>query len=313
MDKIDNRPSHERIQKLLDIICPGSRPENISAVDGSYSNYTHLLEVSRSDGRAIKLIIRQYAVFGNYDRGEKARREYATLHYVNQYGIPSPRPVYLVEDGGVLGNPGIVTEYVDGKLDMIPAAPERWAREMAATLAHIHALPAGIPDGSFILDANREATWFLRNSAPPEFMAAYPGGKEVWKAADALFLTYQPPKKSLVHIDYWPGNILWKENRISAVVDWEEAAYGDPDIDVAYAMMEISISGYSTAAEDFLESYRQVSGRKAMNLLLWKMAAAARPMFSPETWDIVEGPRRERFNNFVENILRDYANKYGRL
>jgi aminoglycoside phosphotransferase (APT) family kinase protein len=32
----------------------------------------------------------------------------------------------------------------------------------------------------------------------------------------------------LLHGDYWPGNILWRDGTIEAVVDWEEAQFGDP-------------------------------------------------------------------------------------
>ena len=32
----------------------------------------------------------------------------------------------------------------------------------------------------------------------------------------------------LLHGDYWPGNVLWQQGRLAAVLDWEDAALGGP-------------------------------------------------------------------------------------
>ena len=105
-----------------------------------------------------------------------------------------------------------------------------------------------------------------------------------------------PP--GLVHIDYWPGNVLWDGDRISAVVDWEEAAYGDPGIDVAYARMEIVLSGMEAVADEFLATYEAAAGRPVSNLGFWELAAAVRPMFHSDG-RLIESPARERFARFI--------------
>jgi aminoglycoside phosphotransferase (APT) family kinase protein len=33
---------------------------------------------------------------------------------------------------------------------------------------------------------------------------------------------------SLLHGDYWPDNTLWRDGRLVCVIDWEDAALGDP-------------------------------------------------------------------------------------
>ncbi|MCP4583456.1 MAG: phosphotransferase [candidate division Zixibacteria bacterium] len=303
MPKTDNMPTEKTITYLLKTISPGSTLKSISEVEGSYSNYTHLIEAEHPGGIIERYIIRRYAIFSNYDRGEKARREYKTLEFAYENGIPAPKPVYLDETGLILKMPGIVTEYVDGKSDLNPRDPIKWAEVMAETLAKIHSLPRGIEKDCYVLDANQEASWFLRDDGVPDFMKNYPRGMDVLKAAFKLHPKLKKTEPCLVHIDYWPGNILWKDDRIVAVVDWEEAAYGDPIIDVAYARMEISILGFKSAAERFLETYVKLTGKPAANLLFWELAAAARPMYSPETWNITESPRRDRFDKFVERIL----------
>jgi aminoglycoside phosphotransferase (APT) family kinase protein len=101
-----------------------------------------------------------------------------------------------------------------------------------------------------------------------------------------------------VHIDYWPGNVLWHRGHIAAIVDWEEAAYGDPGIDVAYCRMELALSGMGHVADAFLRAYEAQRGRQVENLAFWELAAAARPMFSPEV-RITESPAREAFRRFI--------------
>ena len=46
----------------------------------------------------------------------------------------------------------------------------------------------------------------------------------------------RPNPPALLHGDYWPGNILWKDGRLAAVIDWEDACLGDPLVDLAMAI-----------------------------------------------------------------------------
>lgn len=51
-----------------------------------------------------------------------------------------------------------------------------------------------------------------------------------------LWLSNNIPKKlnwCLLHGDYRPKNLLWLENKITAVIDWEHALIGDPYYDLA--------------------------------------------------------------------------------
>ena len=107
---------------------------------------------------------------------------------------------------------------------------------------------------------------------------------------------------ALVHIDYWPGNILWDRGRITAVVDWEEAAYGDPGIDVAYCRMEMVLEGMGQAADEFLAVYEAEMGHVA-NLGFWELTAAARPMADPVGW-VSESPEKKRFRQFIADAKK---------
>jgi aminoglycoside phosphotransferase (APT) family kinase protein len=284
---------------LLDVVVPGSVLLRVDSLPDSFSNYTHLVEARSASGSAFRIVVRRYAVFGSYDRSEKARREFKTLELLHRNGIPVPRPLYLDEDGTLLGCPGIVTDYSPGEMLTSPADPLNCARAMATVLGRIHSVPCDAEAKGFLLDANAEATWFARSHAVPDHMAAHPDGAAVWKMVRDLLPQIQPVPSTLVHVDYWLGNVLWDQGRIAAVVDWEEAACGDPGIDVAYCRMDMFLNGMGRrAADEFLDVYQAEIGQRIANLGLWELAAAARPMFSPEGW-ITGSLAEERFGLFL--------------
>jgi aminoglycoside phosphotransferase (APT) family kinase protein len=295
-------PAEQAIQALLEEIAPGSTFLAIEALPGSYSNFTHVVDARSADGSVIRVVVRRYQVFGTYDRGEKAYREFKTFELLRRHGIPAPRPLYLDQQGTVLGIPGIVTSYVSGTQIVSPPDPVAWTRALAAMLARIHAVPCDTAAREFLLDANAEASWFVRSANVPDYMRAHPDGERVWEAARDLWCSLRLVPPTLVHIDYWPGNILWHRGEISAIVDWEEAAWGDPAIDVAYCRMEMALSGMAHVADGFLRAYETARGRPVENLPLWELAAAARPMFSPAGW-ITESPAREAFRHFIAGAL----------
>jgi aminoglycoside phosphotransferase (APT) family kinase protein len=293
-----NTLSTEIAQKLLKEISPGSQLIDIRLAPGSYSNFTHFVTARDSSRAEFCIVVRRYQAFGHYDRGQKARREFAALQCAARCGIPAPQPIYLDETGAVLGIPGIVTRYVPGAQIESPADPITWARSLAETLARIHAVPPDMAPRDLLLDANAEATWFLRSAKIPDFMQAHPEGERVWQAVQMGFPRLEPVPPTLVHVDYWPGNILWDSGQISAVVDWEEAALGDPAIDVAYCCMDIALKDLPGAAEEFLRAYEAAVGHPIANLGFWELAAAARPMFTPQGW-VDQSPQKELFSGFI--------------
>jgi len=106
----------------------------------------------------------------------------------------------------------------------------------------------------------------------------------VWQTVHDLRPEIAVVEPTLVHVDYWSGNLLGSGDQVSAVVDWEEAGYGDPAIDVAYSVMELFLEGLDDDADDFLRTYHRETGRTLANLAYWKLAASARPMMDLDGW-----------------------------
>ncbi len=303
-------PSAERVQELLSVIAPGSRVAAVLPLAGSYSNSTHLAEIDSASGQRSSIVIRRYAPC-SYGRSAKARLEFQTLAWLQNHDVPAPAPLYLDEQGAILGTPAIVTSFMPGAQIMAPPDPVSWARAAAKMLAKIHAVP-GKDAQDFLLEANAEATWFLRYEDPPAYMLTDPDGLLVWQTIRARGPHIQPVAPALVHLDYWRGNLLWEGGVITAVVDWEEAAYGDPAIDVAYCFMELVIMGMMTAAETFLAVYEAQCGQQIANLDYWKLAAAARPMTDISGW-LTEPAKEARFRHFIAEAYRRLCSTTGQV
>ena len=90
-------------------------------------------------------------------------------------------------------------------------------------------------------------------------------------------------------------------------MDWEEAGYGDPAGDVAYARMEYILEGLPEAAETFLRVYQAETGWQLPNLPISELAAGVRPMTDPAGW-FTRPNMEERYRKFINDAKRNLLN-----
>ena len=287
---------------MLDIIVPDHIEFSIHALAGSYSNFTDLVKIEFADTLSQKIVVRRYNT-ANSGFEYKAIREYKALELLQRHHLPAPKPLYLDINGQVLDSTGIVTEFVEGKQIEPPTNALEWGRNAiknANMLAQIHAIPLGEEIKPYLMDDTVEGAWFLKYKTIPEYMSNDPDGELVWDLVKDLLPKRHPVDSVFTHTDYWSGNILWHEGGISAVVDWEEAGFGDPAYDVAYARMEYFLEGLPEAADEFLRIYELETGRTLVNLGLWELACSVRPMTDPDGW-FTRPYMEKRFRQFIVN------------
>ena len=294
------QPSQISILAVLDAVAPGYRQFSMHALAGSYSNFTHLLKIEFPDRPPRQIVLRRYNP-ANDCESEKAIREYKALRLLREHGIPAAPPLLLDDEGEMLGLPGIVTEFVPGKQIEPPTQAAKWGEQAAATasmLARIHSTPFTESDREFLMDDNVEVGWFIKDGTIPDYMQNDPDGAMVWHLVDEHLPKRIPAADRFLHTDYWSGNILWQGGQISAVVDWEEAGYGDPAADVGYCRMEYALEGLPDAADRFLQVYEAATGQTLENLALFELTAAARPMTNPAGW-FTRPHMEDRFRRFI--------------
>lgn len=282
-----NLPSVASVSAVLDALGLDNRTFSIHSLPSTFSNFTHLVNVELEDGSTRRIVLRRYNP-GNYDAGHnKHQCEFHALKLLHKQGIPVPPPLLLDETGELLGLPGIVTEYVEGTPIALPADAARWgevAAKAARMLARIHQTPFSEADKRYLMDDDVEVAWFIKDGVIPDYMRADSDGLLVWHLVNDHWGRWTPAEPRFAHTDYWSGNILWRADEISAVVDWEEAGYGHPAADVAYCRMGYFIEGLPEAAETFLRVYEAAAGWTLTDLPLFELAASARPMTDPTDW-----------------------------
>jgi aminoglycoside phosphotransferase (APT) family kinase protein len=287
---------------LLNELTPGSALCSIRPVDGEFYNRQFYLDARSAEGEELHFVVKLYQ--GGRDFCiRRARAEYQALRWLHLHQRPTPEPVFLDETGVLLGGPGLVTRFLPGSPIIQPPYPPDWGQQMALTLAGIHAYPCDASALAFLGDMNTGGLWFRRTGAIPDWMAADPHGVLVWEAIERLLPSQENTPPKLCHTDFWGGNVLCLDGKITAVVDWEEAAYGDPGADVAYCHMNLILSGTEKDAQEFLSTYQSVTGSPVANLRLWQLAAAARPMLDPKDWQIDRSPWQERFRRYVQEAI----------
>lgn len=282
-------PATSAIVAVLDALGLSGAHFAVHDLPATYSNFTHLVAAEGADGQARNIVIRRYNP-ANYDQGHvKHSCEYHALKILHGHGVPVPQPLLLDADGSLLGLPGIVTEYVPGTPIELPAEAKRWgklASKAARMLARIHQTPYSEADRRYLMNDDVEVAWFIKGGNVPDYMRADPDGDVVWHMVNDRWGSWQAVEPRFAHTDYWSGNILWRGDEIAAVLDWEEAGYGHPAADVAYARMGYCIEGEPEAADVFLREYEQAAGwtLSRRDLALFELAASARPMTDPTDW-----------------------------
>ncbi|MGH7490071.1 MAG: phosphotransferase family protein, partial [bacterium] len=178
-----------------------------------------------------------------------------------------------------------------------------WAEQapvVAALLARIHMLACPSALANSMPDATAQATWFLNNGSIPEYMRDHPDGAAIWEIIHHELGALKPPEGALVHGDYWSGNILWEQGKLSGILDWENVAFGQAGFDVANCRMEMIVDGMDDAADTFLRTYEAVTGKPVANLGLCELTVAVQPLWRRAPF-LTIAPYQERFGRFVAN------------
>jgi aminoglycoside phosphotransferase (APT) family kinase protein len=255
---------------------PGCQLRRHERLNGGISARATRLELVMGDGTQRQVVVRRPQRDTPANAREIVEREHALLTRCAELGVPAPRPWFL--DGAAAA---IVLEFVDGAPDFAPARPRDMLEQLATQLARIHAAP--LDDAlQFVERYARRATERVAHTPQQPDVAL--NETRVRSLVQKLWPWPQRNPDALLHGDYWPGNVLWKDGRVVAVLDWEEAAIGDPLADVALSRLDLAWAFGDEAAETFTACYREQTRIDWRNLARWDLSIALRPMGRLSRW-----------------------------
>jgi aminoglycoside phosphotransferase (APT) family kinase protein len=288
-----------RFQRLVPRLIPRGTLRRAWRLTGGVSAEITALEVERPDGCPAKLVVRRHGAIDRARNPHVARDEYSLLRIARDHGLAVPKPHLYDESGQLFATPILVVAYVDGETEFAPGDLAAYVDQAATELARIH----GVKDGTELSFLSRQGKGF--GERPAELDASLGEGR-IRAVLEIAGAPRRVNDRVLLHGDYWPGNLLWRDGRLAAVIDWEDAAVGDPLADLANARLEFLMAFGPDALVDFTDRYLALMPIDLTNLPYWDLCAALRPCGKLAGWSLDEATERrmrERHARFVDGAL----------
>lgn len=295
-------PDPDTLARILRRFRPDARLRAARPMVGGVSAQVLALEVAYPDGWSETMVLRRHGAADLARDPEVAAHEFRVLQTLQAAGVPAPAPLHLDTSGTLLLTPFLLQGFVEGDTADVPADPDDHMRQLAGALAAIHRVPDS--DMPFLPRQEEQAAALIAEHRPePDESLAES------RLRAALAAAWPPPRRNppvLLHGDFWPGNLLWRGGRLQAVIDWEDAAIGDPLADLANARLELSVALGEDAMAALTRHYLALTAIDTAALPLWELWAALRPIADLPGWGLepeAERRLRTRHRAFTDRAL----------
>jgi aminoglycoside phosphotransferase (APT) family kinase protein len=288
----------EELARIARAVDPRARVTYCAPMLGGVDAATYAVDLDVA-GERRELVVRLETLPEHRD-GEAVRRYWNAIA-----GIPVtaplliPRGIHLDAEGALVGLPCLVMTRLSGTPLAHPANEDSWIDQLAAAMASIH--------GVGVADLPRD---YRRGVGPVELVEASLARRpkhlhDLWdELAKALRSAPSPTPNGmlLTHHDFWFGNTLWSEERLTGIVDWDSARIDDPAFDVAYARGDMQLCLAGDAADRLLARYEARRGRlRAMPF--WDLIAVLPAFRYLSDW--VEGYREVGRGELTDEMARE--------
>lgn len=263
MARPEAQPSPDALEEVRRLAGPSAVIVAAANLPGGQHSNTWRVDTERP---ATSVVVRQYPP------GDPAPlREHDVLRALDGLGGLAPVLLGGDLDGRRSGHPTSLISWLDGDPDITPADPTAWARELGRALARVHTVPttglAGLPS---VFDHSAGSPQSLAGPLAAEVRSRWP---EVLTAQDVLS-----------HCDYWSGNTVWRDGRLTGIVDWPGASRGPRGYDLGWCRLDLVLLFDEQIADDFLGAYETETGRSIRETRLWDCWAAARSEDGVASW-----------------------------
>ena len=240
-------------------------------IEGGLGCTMDVLRSGSADGPLV--VLRRHGPWWPDKGVDVAMREFIVLDRLRTTAVPVPQPLWLGR-GQVFAEPAMVIAYVEGSAEMAPDDALDWASQLADALADIHATPLDASVRAQLASGPPESA----DREPPEGFFEHPLAGPLLGRVQQLRTQNAAHELTLIHADFWPGNVLWRSGRLVAIVDWEDAALGEPTADIAYCALDMRYLDLDEASHHLVARYRLITGRSLDTLEYWTASALLRPM-----------------------------------
>jgi len=274
-----------RTAALLERTFPGARVLAARPLEGGVSASMSAADILLADGTRRTVVVRR--------RPSGLVAEHRVMTLARAAGLPVPEPLWSRDDV-------LVMAFVDGSARFDRTDVTDLVHRLADQLADIHRIPGDRLEMGFL---PRRTDWHREEKLEERVR------RIVGRAAPS------PDAPSvLLHGDFWPGNVLWRDGTVVAVVDWEDAAVGPALADLAVARLDVLWIFGLDAMRAFTECYLTATSVDPTDLPYWDLSALRRPVGDFAAWaagypalgrpDVSEATLRQGHRWFVDEALR---------
>lgn len=241
-------------------------------------------------------------------------QEFAVLRIAHASGVLTPKPLFLCRDASVLPRDFFILERLSGiaaghRLTREPALvadPDALVHALGANLARLHTVRPPRPQ----LDALSPPPANPALATIADYRAYLDRLDDAYPALEfgLRWCEHHAPATfdvALIHRDYRTGNYLVDGGRVSGVLDWEFAGWGDPREDLGWFTARCwrfggvdREAGGIAPLEPFLRGYESVAGQRPSrgDLDYWQVMAHLR-------WAVVALQQAQRHRGGGERSL----------
>jgi aminoglycoside phosphotransferase (APT) family kinase protein len=245
-------PDARTLEWVARAVGAGARVVGGRRLIGGITSSVHRLAVETRRGTRIQVVLRRWIPGVGEDAADAAQvveRERNVLRGLEATDVPAPRALAADPTGASTGVPALLMTRVPGRMDLAPADPKAWLRQIVAMAVRIHEL-----------DVDAEPYEWEAKDVPVPPWASRPAD---WHAAADVVRGPAPAYEArFAHGDYQHFNFIWQRGRLTGVVDWAGAFRGPADVDVAHCRLNLAVLYSAELAADFLVAYEADAGRR---------------------------------------------------
>lgn len=263
MVRSDSSPSAKTLEAVRCLAGSAAVVQSVMRLTGGQHADTWRVDTANPQ---LTVVVRQFPA------GDSAgAHEQQVLHALDGLGGLAPVLLGSDLDGRWSASPTLLITWLDGQADITPADPENWAAQLGHALAAVHAAPsnklAALPS---VFDHSGGSQAALAGPLAT-------GVRACWRRITTA-------DEALAHSDFWSGNVVWRDGRVTGIVDWSGGARGPRGFDVGWCRLDLVLLFDERIADVFAVAYKGGIGHTLDEMALWDSWAVARSHDLVETW-----------------------------
>ena len=222
---------------------------DVAPIGGGITNTKWLVKLAQGDPLVMRWA--NPAVWGAVGR-EHVKRESLACRLLGDSALPVPELIASDLDGALAGGPASLMTWRPGhsRLDRLGSDAISAVARLAVAV-HRESVPTSL----------RPPAFSFRGPTGPK-VPGWARWPDLWRQAICLFRSGPPATPhGMLHGDFHFGNILWRAEEVTGLIDWAETSWGPPDLDVAHLCSDFAMLHTPRDAETFRAAYVQQGGR----------------------------------------------------